>query len=164
MTSGSIGPFDLPAAAAWRDSLTPTPDTGAVEPVNYLAYLAYEVGLDRAFAVMRLLFPQFEVVRGCVLMKGTGSYTPDSFEQWWAHFDGDIGAVEGMLNHLQLWDVFTQMDHTLLAEEALAELGKVMAKTWKLALLEAFPDREFLVEFHNDPGDYGPMVTFRSAS
>lgn len=152
MSDSTVDPMDLPSAIAWRGEMTPVP--------SYLDFINHQVGLDRAFAVMRLLVPQFDEVRGCVLIRGAGNYSPESFEQWWSKLDGNVPAIEDVINHLHLWDVFTGSDENPLTEQALNEFGQSLVLTWTAALARSYPDRKFLVEMVNDEG--GPTVGFHS--
>jgi hypothetical protein len=126
-----------------------------------LTYVGQEIGLDRAFAVMRLLVPDFVEMRGCVLRRE--SYAPENLEHWWTTLDGDVSAIEEMINHVHLWDVFLGLSHSPLEDRALAEFGTSMALTWEAALLQRFPERRFVVEFLAEPeSHYGPTVSFHS--
>jgi len=155
--------MELPGAAAWQRSLKPGSSQDAAEPLpGYLTYIKYEVGLDRAIAVMRLLVPEFVEIRGCVLLRGVESYSTETFEQWWSTLKGDVAAIEDLLNRLPLWDLFADLTEDGVTDRALAELGSSIELTWKAALSKRFPNRRFLVEFRDETTGYGPTVSFHS--
>ena len=163
MTISELNPMDLPAAAAWQKSLTPASDRDAAHPPpGYLTYIKYEVGLDRAFAVMRLLVPDFIELQGCVLLRGVGNHTPESFQQWWSKLHGDVAAIEDLLNSLPLWDLFSEVDVSPLGQQALAEFGRTLVLTWQAALSNRYPGRRFLVELRDGSTEHGPTVSFHS--
>lgn len=113
------------------------------------------------FAVVRLMWPRFNIHRGCVLAADFSSLNVD---HWWDVFGGDTREIEGMVNHLHLWDLLNEPDDPNEDDEKrLRSLGNDMVVTWDLALSDAFPSREFEVRLTEDADeDYGPTVTFFS--
>jgi hypothetical protein len=141
--------MDLPQAAAWR--------TRFGSSAGLFDFVGRHVSLTEALAVGQLLWPPFVVERGCVLL--SERYQTDQFEQWWDRLAGDISAIEEVMNHLHIWDLFEQDDDDGLVD-AYVEMAELIAATWRCALQESFPDRSFAVSVDED--DYGPTVTFRS--
>lgn len=111
----------------------------------------------QAFVFLDLVWPDFVEYRGCIFLKW--AFDQSNADTWFDEL-GDGRAVEGAVNHLHLWDVFSlrgQEDYS--AASALA--GRLL-QTWKAALTNAFPHREFDVILTDDPDDYGPTLSFRS--
>ncbi|GAB2601085.1 hypothetical protein [Kribbella endophytica] len=78
---------------------------------------------------------------------------------WLDHLKGDRQAVEAAVNHVHLWDVLApQAPEEYTALSALAER---IAAMWRAAARATFPDREFDISVTDD---YGPTITFNSAS
>ncbi len=154
MDDDLLDPMRLAAVSAW---------TGALQPSGTVfGYLKYEVGLTNSYVAARLLWPDFVEVRGCVIRQD--AYDPVGFEDWWRAESGAVPRIEAVLNHLHLWDLF-DLDSGARDEidRTLSDLGKVIEKCWRSALLDRFPDRTFRVTFSEDPLEYGPTVTFCSA-
>jgi hypothetical protein len=86
----------------------------------------------------------------------------ESYAHWRTKIGGDNQAIERLLNHLHLWDVFdpkSEEDYS-----ALPELCNKIGNMWNASARNAFPDREFSVELSDDPEDYGPTITICSKS
>jgi hypothetical protein len=145
---------ELPEVSTWASSWNP--------PLSAGDFLSQRVSVAKALAVMRLFWPEFVEVRGCVLL--SSQYTASGFQTWWETLDGDRERIERVMNHVHLWDVFgpTLADDasTSTEEAALEELGQLMRRTVTAALLDAFPRRKSEVVYSTDPDDYGPTVTF----
>lgn len=150
MPDRRIEAMSLPDAAAWR--------SGFGGSVGLFDFVARHVSLTAALAFGEVLWPAFVVERGCVLLKER--YEPSALDQWWAQLAGDVAALEAVVNHVHVWDLFDQ-DAVDGLEGACSEMAELIAATWRCALAEAFPDRSFSVVVDND--DYGPTVTFRSS-
>lgn len=107
-----------------------------------------------------LFWPAFVSVRGCVLLRDR--YEENNFDQWWNELSGRRGDIERVLNHLHLWDLFESRDE--ISDQMLEELAEVLAKVWRCALAEQFPDRRFEVSVASGVDEYGPTLSFRSTS
>jgi hypothetical protein len=112
------------------------------------------IGVPDRLAVAHLLWPDFVEVRGCVFR--AECFEPENFESWWATTDGEVAQVEAVINHLHLWDEFTQYEDS---EAVLPELADVLVEMWAAALASTFPTRRFDVRRDDH---YGPGVTFSS--
>ena len=128
---------------------SPPPETAAV-------YVSQEVSLAAVVAITDLLCPRFVDVEGAVLLETSAD--PTGFQTWKEYFNGDLRAVEAMLNHEHVWDMFTYDDET--NEAALEIVAERMAITWKAAAEAQFPDRAFVCEVTDE---YGPTVTITTA-
>ncbi|MEO5745035.1 MAG: hypothetical protein ABIQ53_10685, partial [Terracoccus sp.] len=98
---------------------SPPPETAAV-------YVSQRVSLAAVAAVTDLLCPRFVDLEGAVLLESSADLK--SFQSWKEYFDGDLRAVEAMLNHEHVWDMFTYDDET--NEAALEIVAERMAITW----------------------------------
>jgi hypothetical protein len=109
-----------------------------------------------AAELARLLHPDLIEVRGCVLLPW--AYEPGNFETWWERLNGDRARIEGLLNHLHLWDVVdSDVD-----DAKLRELAGVIVLSWRAAARAEFPERSFDVGVSLDGVDYGPTVYMHS--
>lgn len=147
-----VDPLDLPRVREWTESLVPQP--------GWMSFLTHRVGLDGAVIVARLLWPQFSEIEGCVVIDGLRAES--DVRNWLESTQGDVPRTEAVLSTLHLWDVFPNDSPSDVEDAALAELGHLLAGSWRIALNEAFPDRQFRVEFAEHSADYGPTVWFFS--
>jgi hypothetical protein len=144
-------PMKLPKAAEWRASFGGSP--------GLLDFLGEQGGATMAVAFAGLFWPSFVEVRGCVVLEER--HDERTFEEWWRKLEGDCAAIEEVINHFHLWDVFEFEDEDV-PEEGLTYVGEVLVRTWRCALSEQFPEREFRVQLFNDVNDYGPTITLSS--
>ena len=105
-----------------------------------------------ALAIARLVWPTFIDVEGCVVLKE--HYDQGSFEEWWESTGGDRQAVEAVINHVHLWDVFHGAEDADGGE--LDQLADLLVGTWETALGSQFPERRFDVRRDDH---YGPGIT-----
>jgi hypothetical protein len=113
---------------------------------------------ETAAELARLLHPDLIEVRGCVLLPW--AYEAANFEGWWERLNGDRARIEGVLNHLHLWDVFDAE----IEDAKLREMAEIIAGSWQAAARAAFPERDFDIGVSLDGGDYGPTVYMHPAS
>jgi len=153
MSVDSRDPLIHPEAGQWIESSN--------RPATLLQFVGERVGIAGAAAVARLLWPRFVEYRGAVIREE--AFNAVFFDQWWTKFSGDIAAIESMVNHLHLWDVFAQCDDEA-SFEIMDNLLPIIRSCWSAALAEAFPNRRFEVWTANEPDDYGPTIGFHSQS
>lgn len=122
-------------------------------------FILSTVTVAEAAAISLLFWPEFIEYRGCVFLKFV--FDERVVESWFSKLNGDGKAVESVVNHVHLWDVFAAK--TDAENGVLAELASRLAEMWNAALRLAFPDREFVVAAASGADDYGPTVSFRSA-
>jgi len=122
-------------------------------------YLNMRADLELAAAFTKLFWPDFIEVEGCVLLKH--AYSPESFRNWMAHFGGDTRAVEAMLNHRHIKDLFLNPPKDVEYPDRLYEyLADALMFGWKQALQSAYPDKRFVFTLRHG---YGPEVSFHQA-
>jgi hypothetical protein len=120
--------------------------------------LGAKSGADLAVAFSSLFWPEFVEVEGCVLLRER--YSPSQFQDWWKELGGDRSTVEGVVNHVHLWDLF-DLDEEAVPDKAIRDLAQVLASTWRCALQHRFPRKAFEVRLIlDDPDEYGPTITF----
>ncbi|MGX5681484.1 hypothetical protein [Schumannella luteola] len=152
-------PLDkLPEIATWMAGWQPGVDS--------LDFLGQNVSIAKAVALLRLYWPEFVEDRGGVFV--SSGYSRRGLDEWMVELEGDMPRIEHVMNHVHLWDVFAAElpdDGTgVVYGPALKELGQLLAESWRAALRLAFPDRSFVVEYSDDPSDYGPTVSFWSST
>jgi len=113
---------------------------------------------DHAIAYGHLFWPEFKIQDECVLFADCPA---ECFEQWMQHTGGDRTAVEGVLNHRHIIDLFTSSEFEATREIVL-HLGRLFRDIWSCKLARDFPGRTIVVsfdeEFSEDLVDY--QITF----
>lgn len=123
----------------------------------WLDYINYYVHPDVVTAVARLLVPAFVEHEGGVFLQG--QFTLSGYSSWKEKL-GDITAVEKIINHQHVYDLFGMTDK--IKETSFEGVANLMAQTLRLALRDSFPDRSFNVYVSSTDQDYGPIVCFHS--
>lgn len=124
-------------------------------------FLSIRAGTTLAVAFSELFWPRFVEVEGCVFLRE--NYERHSFERWREQFSGEIRRIEGMVNHVHLWDLFDSEEEEM-PEAALEGLAEIIGLCWQGALRYHYPTRDFEVVVAGDEeGEYGPTITFMSS-
>jgi hypothetical protein len=113
---------------------------------------------ELATAFATLYWPEFVEVDDCVLLKE--NFIRTSFEEWRDAFQGDRARIEAMINHTQVWDLFPNAEDDHLDEKVFVFIGRTLESCWTAALRAGYPHRTFVVEYADEPDEYGPTVTF----
>jgi hypothetical protein len=122
-------------------------------------YLSLRGDADLAAAFFKLFWPDFVEVSGCVILQH--NYSPDNFTEWMERYSGDRRAVESMINHVHVWDLFLMSPKDVeYAHELYEFLAGALMRGWKSALQHAFPDKHFVFTLRHG---YGPEVSFHQA-
>lgn len=111
-----------------------------------------------AASVLKFAFPKFVEYREAVFLEF--AFKQDTVDLWFERLD-EPSAVERLVNHIHLWDVFAAGVTGVAGERDAVQLLGPLAKCWELALRDAFPRRVFSVTAIPD-GDYGPEMSFTS--
>lgn len=122
-------------------------------------FLLATVTVGEAAAISTLFWPEFVEYRDGVFLKFL--FEQRGVDIWVDELKGDMSAVESVVNHVHLWDVFAPKSEVEYA--VLAELAPRLAAMWRAALNSSFPAREFVVSVTDASEDYGPTLSIRSA-
>jgi hypothetical protein len=111
------------------------------------------------------LWPHFEQIGDVTVRAGRGSDA--TIEDWKRTLDGDLRAVERVVNHEHLWDLITSdiPPEDDFPDSQCLGLAEAIARSWDAALKVAYPNRTFRVDTYDD-GDGGPtdmVITFWEA-
>ncbi|MDN5764978.1 MAG: hypothetical protein L0H96_01965 [Humibacillus sp.] len=124
----------------------PPPQTASV-------YVSQQVTTAAVVAVTDMLCPRFVDVEGAVLLET--NIKAEIVQSWKERFQGDMRAVEAMINQERVWDLFPSEGEG--AQAALEVVAERMSITWKAAAETQFPDRTFTCTVTTD--EDGPNVT-----
>lgn len=141
---------ELPEFARWRSGFK------GGRPVSLWDYAAHHGGATLAIAFASLFWPRLIDVSGCVVL--VERYDAASFREWQAKFGDDRRAIEEIVNHVHLWDLFSSETEEV-PDAQVEQLARTMARTWEMALADQFPERDPEVIFSCDHESYGPMLT-----
>jgi hypothetical protein len=107
---------------------------------------------DLALAFGHLFWPVFVERRGCVLIEHRADDT--AVARCIKDCDGDLQRVEATLNRVQIRnEMFTE--DSPREDEVLMDVARLMERTWKAAVAEQFPGREFWIELVDADDEWG---------
>jgi hypothetical protein len=124
-------------------------------------WLAGSGNYELAIAFGELFWPRFVLVDVCVFWADEDGGLRESFETWMVQLKGDKRAVEAMLNHRHIIDLFPSAAPKA-TQPQLVYLGRLLREIWSCKLAHDFPNRLFEVVFsEGNAGDLiGYEVTF----
>lgn len=126
-------------------------------------YLGARGTVELAAVFSKLFWPEFVEVERCILL--AEQYDPEHFDHWRTHLRGDREAIERIINHVHIWDLFpggSPGDGNAL--HVAEYVAGVLLKSWECALKDTFPDRTFDFYYATEPDDYGPTIAFFQTS
>ena len=113
---------------------------------------------DHAISYGYLFWPEFKIHNECVLF---AECPAELFDHWMQATGRDLTAVETVLNHRQILDLFWNSEFKP-TREAVLYLGRLLWDMWSCKLKRDFPAREIIVsfdeEFSEDLAEY--EITF----
>lgn len=143
-------PFDVlvPELRLWNNGAGVSIDT----------WLQGMGSFELAVAYAELFWPRLALHEDCVFF---ADFDPETVANWSNHLKGDKGAVERVVNHRHIVDLFPAVKEPP-TREILIHLGRILRDAWAAKLRLDFPDRSFVVFFQEedclDLGDF--QVTF----
>ncbi len=139
---------DLPDYWAWSN--------GGRESLGLYATL--HTPPDLIVGMASFFWPTFEIYRGGVFRRN--EYSTFLVDHWYERLEGDIQAVERMVNFRHIADIFR--DQCVgWSPTTIAFMGNVIRHTWAMALSVAFPNHEFAVSAEReDDAAEDVVVTF----
>ena len=141
------------AIKLWGSKVSPQP------AMPWLDYINYYIHPDVVAVVGRLLIPAFVEHEGGVFLRD--QFTLSGYSSWKDKV-GDISAVEEVINHRHVYDVFVTGEE--ISEASFDGVANLMAQTLRLALDASFPERRFNVYVSRSEQEYGPVVGFYSTT
>ncbi|WP_256575416.1 MULTISPECIES: hypothetical protein [unclassified Pseudomonas] len=134
-------------ASSWAES----------DNIDIFSYMSAICKPEDCLLFCRLLFPDFFISQGAIFLNA--KYDHEVFLVWLKKLDGDISAVEKIMNHTHMYDVFSGCTDEV-DDVVFEQLADTIAFSWRLVLKDKFPGCNFSVEVSNSDQDYGPTVTF----
>jgi hypothetical protein len=96
----------------------------------------------------RLLWPDFVEHDGCILRGG--AVDEKNYQAFLTRNKGDKCAVEGVMNHLHIVDLFSRSHHESPSRDVVIYLGRLMKEIWQTKLNRDFPGRKITVHISED--------------
>ena len=128
---------------------------------NLWSYLNLRGDHDLAAAFSKLFWPDFTEVDGCVFL--AQQYDSETFKGWKERLGGNKSAIEGMINHVHISDLFLNSPKEVKDSKGLDEyIAKILMVCWKHALQEQFPGKQFVFSLDGDYG-YTDSISFYQA-
>ncbi|CAN5892871.1 hypothetical protein BH24DEI2_BH24DEI2_01310 [soil metagenome] len=122
-------------------------------------FMNFHGNLDLAVAFSSLFWPDIVEVDGCYFRSQTG--LQEMLQEWNVVLKGDKRALEGLINHLHVYDLFSFADDGVEIDLSVREcLGETLVECWTCALKTKFPEVSFTVDYATEPDEYGPTLTF----
>ena len=103
--------------------------------------------VEQAIGYGDLFWPDFVEHEDCILFKG---FSEESFRGFWEQTQGDRRAIEWVMSHQHIIDLFPDADPT---DEQILYLGRLIREMWAVKLARDFPARRFVVEFCEEETD-----------
>jgi hypothetical protein len=112
---------------------------------------------DLALAFARLFWPTFVERQGCVVIehRAEGAAIAEAFDR----SGGDPRAVEERLNRVALREQMP-IEDSEIEDETFLEVAQIMQRSWRAALAEQFPGREFVVELLDSEDDWNGATLY----
>lgn len=98
---------------------------------------------EHAIGYCTLFWPKFVLHDGCLLRDG---FTLENYEGFLVQTNRDKQAVESVMNHFHLTDLFPHKDDSPTKEQ-LIFLGRVLKEMWQAKVQSEFPELKVTVHF-----------------
>lgn len=116
--------------------------------------LANEGNVLHAVALSAVLWPRFIEFEEHVIREDC--FDLENFRQWQESTGQNRQAIESVLNLVHIYDLLPSNNEAPL--EAYEYIAQVLPRTWKAALGEQHPTRQFQFHYATEPDEYGPTV------
>lgn len=136
----------IPELADWNDG----------EGIDIDSWLGANGNYTQAIAYGNLFWPEFVEYDDCVFHN---HFQETTYQSWLIQTQGDKTAVEKVMNHRHLSDLFYGQ---ATSAAQLIYMGRLLRDIWQAKLRRDFPGRHIEVEFYeNDVSDLeGYQLTF----
>jgi hypothetical protein len=102
-----------------------------------------------ALEIAKLVWPTLVRKDDCILLRA--KFSEENYRSWRDRCGQDSTAIESVINHVHLWDVF-QGDEE---DSVLWQLAELLKTTWAAAAQDQFPEESFEINVYDS---YGPTI------
>lgn len=131
---------DVPMA----DLVPETKDWNGGSGISVADWIGCIGSVEHAIGYGELFWPEFAELDGCVFFSGVSEVGYRGFME---QTGGDKRAVEAVLNHRHILDLFVDAKPT---REQVVYLGRLLREVWAAKLARDFPGRRFVVSFFEE--------------
>jgi hypothetical protein len=96
----------------------------------------------------RILWPDFVEHDGCIFLGN--EIDQDNYRSFLTQRKGDKTAVEAVMNHQHIVDLFSRSHHETPTREVVLYVGRLIKEIWRTKLNHDFPGRKMIVSFPED--------------
>jgi len=96
----------------------------------------------------RFFWPSFIEHDQCVFFHE--GFDKETYLAFMARHKNDRTAVEMVMNHVHVLDLFSRSHHEMPTESVVSYIGRQLKEIWGVKLQHDFPDRRFVVSFPED--------------
>ena len=118
-------------------------DWNGGDGINIEDWISCTGSYEHAIGYSTLFCPKFILYEGCLLRDG---FSIENYQGFLAQTNGDKRAVESVMNHRHLADLFPHKDDGPTKEQ-LVFLGRILKKMWQANIRSELPDLEVTVYF-----------------
>ena len=121
-----------------------------ISDLDALGWLYHVGSLGHAIAYADLFWPSFLAHDGCIFL--SHRFEKANYDSWLATTKGNRRAVETVINHVHILDLFMQRDPEPVREQVVY-LGRLLREMWHAKLARDFPGQSIVVSFPEEAGD-----------
>lgn len=129
------------------DLVPETRDWNSGSGIDLRSWITCVGKFEYAIGYGEVFWPDFVEHEGCVFCDG---FSKESYSGFMKQTGGVRQAVEAVMNHLHVLDLFCGPDLHPTREQVLY-LGRLLKEMWAAKLQRDFPDKRFVVSFPEDP-------------
>jgi hypothetical protein len=122
--------------------------------IDLLSWIGCVGNIEQAIAYGELFWPEFVEFDGCIFFAG---FSEESFQGFMSQTGGQRRAVETVMNHQHIVDLFSGSGQQLTRPQVVY-FGRLLREMWSAKLQRDFPGRQIIVSFPEDDieglGDY----------
>lgn len=112
-------------------------------------YLSCMGNYELAIGFANFYWPIFTEHDGCIFR---GDVNIEIYEQWKEQTKGNKTAIESVMNHIHVLDIFPNVEQPPTREQIIF-LGRQMQQMWAAKLRNDFPSLNVVVDFAQDCGN-----------
>ncbi len=116
--------------------------------IDVVSWIQGNGSFEHAIAYGRMFWKDFVEHDDCVFRDG---FCVESYLEFLKQLDNDKEAVERVMNHCHIADLFPNSDPTT---EQVIYLGRLLKEIWQTKLKRDFPSRNIIVEFYEQDCDW----------
>lgn len=135
----------VPETQEWNDG----------QGIDLLSWVGCVGGIELAIGYGELFWPDFVEFDGCIFFDF--AFSEENFRGWMKQTNDDRRAVEAVINHQHILDLFSGSEHEPTRQQVVY-LGRLLRDIWSAKLQRDFPGRQIVVSFPE--GDFESLLDY----